>query len=401
MAIDFKNKITFTKDTTLYGHQSLDSDGNPQNAGNGTVKEIVDLAKNETLSSVEESLSTKTIDVSEKATIKELNVSSKATLKEVESGSITPTATDISNLGSASKEFLNGYLKYLSVQYIKFGGKDSDLVGLHNGLYRGACLYDNINGVAGVFSSLADIHTAVSAGDFSNIYIGDYIDTKMTGSYTWTASDDTTSTVSWTNENVRMVVAAIDYYKGRGDSEMSAHHLLLVPEDCFYNTSPMNPSHTTTGSYAGSKMHTLVLPAYATALNTALGGYLKSFRTLLANATGTSVASSGYAGWTGTSNNWAWASTNIRLLSEPMVYGGPVWGSSGYDVGEANQILPYFKLKGDKLVAHRGYKSTSRLYYWLSAVVSSALFAGVDSDGYASCASAGASFGVRPFVLFG
>ena len=277
----------------------------------------------------------------------------------------------------------------------------TDIVGLHNGLYRGECLYDKINDVPGVFSSLADLHTAVNSGDFTNIYVGDYIDTKMTGSYTWTASDGTESTVSWTDEKVRMVVAGIDYYKGRGSSEMTAHHLVLVPEDCFKNTSPMNSSHTTSGGYSGSQMHTTVLPAYATAMNTALGGYLKDFNTLLSNGISTSVISTGYAGYTGASNNWGWVTTKSRLLSEPMVYGGRVWSSSGYDIGEANQILPYFALRPDKLVAHSGYKSTSRCYWWLSAVAGSAYFAFVSYNGFAYDYDAGVSFGVRPLYLFG
>lgn len=277
----------------------------------------------------------------------------------------------------------------------------ADEVGLHNGLYRGECLYDKINDVPGIFASLADLHTAVSGGDFSNIYIGDYIDTKMTGSYTWTASDSTTSTVSWTDEKVRMVVAGIDYYKGRGSSEMTAHHLVLIPEDCFRNTSGMNATHTASGAYAGSQMHTTVLPAYATAMNTALGGYLKDFTTLLANAISTSVVSTGYAGYTGASNNWGWVTTKSRLLSEPMVYGGKVWSSSGYDIGEANQILPYFALKPDKLVAHQGYKSTSRCHWWLSAVAYSTTFCCVGYDGCARCGNAGGSYGVRPLYLFG
>ena len=48
MAIEYKNKITLTKDSVIYGHQSVDDGGFPQNAGNAKVSEILDLAENQT-----------------------------------------------------------------------------------------------------------------------------------------------------------------------------------------------------------------------------------------------------------------------------------------------------------------------------------------------------------------
>lgn len=43
MAIELKNKITFTKNTTIYGHTGLDEGGFPTGAGNSTIGEILDL----------------------------------------------------------------------------------------------------------------------------------------------------------------------------------------------------------------------------------------------------------------------------------------------------------------------------------------------------------------------
>ena len=48
MAIEYKNKITLTKDSVIYGHQSVDDGGFPKNAGNAKVSEILDLAENQT-----------------------------------------------------------------------------------------------------------------------------------------------------------------------------------------------------------------------------------------------------------------------------------------------------------------------------------------------------------------
>ncbi len=45
MAIEYKNKITLTKDSVVYAHQSVDEGGFPKNAGNAKVSEILDLAE--------------------------------------------------------------------------------------------------------------------------------------------------------------------------------------------------------------------------------------------------------------------------------------------------------------------------------------------------------------------
>lgn len=263
-----------------------------------------------------------------------------------------------------------------------------DRTGLHNGIYRGALLYDATTSTAGQFQSISAIHTAVASGDFSNIYIGDYILIKITTSYK-------------SNETVKMVVAGIDTYLHKGDTELTSHHLTLIPEEAFETTASMNGSHTTAGGYAGSAMYTTVLPIYATALNSALGGYMLTFRGLLSKTVNTSAASGAYSAWSGASSDWAWYSINIRLLSEVQVYGTRVLSSSMFDVGAANVQLPYFLLRPDKLVAHRGYGSSSRCNWWLSAVSYSTHFCSVDSDGYADNNGAGTSIGVRPLVLFG
>ena len=57
MAIEYKNKITLTKDSVIYAHQSVDDGGFPQNAGNAKVSEILDLAENQTKENLKGSVS--------------------------------------------------------------------------------------------------------------------------------------------------------------------------------------------------------------------------------------------------------------------------------------------------------------------------------------------------------
>lgn len=296
---------------------------------------------------------------------------------------VYPDSGNTRMLGTEGTPFLG-----VSTKHLYLGGKQCDPAGLHNGIYRGALLYDAVNSTAGVFDSISAIHTAVSGGDFSNIYIGDYILITITTSYK-------------SNEIVKMVVAGINTYLHKGSTEITDNHLVLIPEDCFATTAQMNSSNTTSGGYAGSAMYTTVLPIYATALNSALGGNLLTFTDLLTKTVNTSAASGAYSAWSGASSDWAWYPINIRLMSEVQVYGTRVLSSSMFDVGAANQQLPYFALRPDKLVAHQGYGSSSRCYWWLSAVAYSGHFCGVGGNGFADSYGASNSRGVRPLVLFG
>ena len=258
--------------------------------------------------------------------------------------------------------------------------------GLHNGLYRGACLYDGINSQAGVFSSIDELYNAVHNNDFSKIYTGDYVDVTITSDYG--------------TENVRLAATDPDYYWRREGTELTTHHILFVPEDAFAKTAQMNSSPTTSGGYAGSAMAKTVLPAYATALSNALGGHIISTSHIVSNNMNSNAINQSGGNWTGASIGWGWNTYNIMLLSEVQVYGSIVW-SQGFDIGDACQQLSYFKLRPDKLVCGNGYKATNRCGWWLSGVAGSAYFCVVGGDGVASYYGASDSDGVRPLILFG
>ena len=57
MAIEYKKPITFTKDSTIYGHQSLNEAGFPANPGNGKLSQVLDLSQNQTVGFLEQSIS--------------------------------------------------------------------------------------------------------------------------------------------------------------------------------------------------------------------------------------------------------------------------------------------------------------------------------------------------------
>ena len=252
--------------------------------------------------------------------------------------------------------------------------------GAHNCVYRGKNLTNEY--------TLDEISEKIQANDWSDLYIGDYIEKTMTSSYG--------------TETVRWLFAGFDIYLNRGDTALLKHHIAMIPEDCFATTSYMNSTNITTDSFHGSYMNTTVLPAYASALkdSSCFGSHVTTFRNLEADGVSTSAASAAGAGWTGASNSWAWYDTSLTLLSEVQAYGANCFSSSGYDTGIKNQQLPLFRLCPDKLVAGGGFSSSGRCSWWLASVASSTYFCFVGDGGVANARVASALYGVRPLFLF-
>ena len=240
----------------------------------------------------------------------------------------------------------------------------------HNAVYRGQNL--------GTFTSLAEVETflsdhKVSTGEFEDLYLGDYL-TIQDGTY-----------------NKAWEIVAFDHYLHKGDTDLTTHHIVLMPK-VNLTTSYMNSSNTTSGGYAGSYMHSTVIPTVNTKLTAILGSHLLTRRALLSTSMSTSLASMAGAGNTGAANNWAWSDVKACLASEVEIYGSMVLSSSLYDVGEACEKLPIFNFKGH---------SHEREYFWLRAVCTSTSFCYAHGAGVASCNGASSASGVRPLICVG
>ena len=301
------------------------------------------------------------------------------------------------------RSVLNGLFKLLGdwIYYIQNGGVASysasfdysvgSFVKYNNELYR--CIHANgasttvkaptetaywskIVTLADVTNAFADINltnvdtnaiqTAVSNGDFSKIYIGDYIPATIT----YEGTDYTT--------NYR--VAGINTFKNYGDTALTRNHLVLIPDRLF--DAQMNTSNTTSGGYVGSRMYTTVLPALLNALagssSTPFYGKIISHRELFPNA----------------ENNWAWYDNSLCLLSEMEAYGSRIFASYGNSIGFYAQ-MPLFKLNPDYI------SKFNRTNIWSRSVSSSADFCDAFGTGDASYGGASRSVGVRPRFLFG
>lgn len=227
--------------------------------------------------------------------------------------------------------------------------------GAHNGIYRGMYLGDHVTD---------EQYAAISAGTFEDLYIGDY----------------------WTIGGINYRIAGFDYYLNCGDTATTKHHVVLVPDTCLYNAQ-MNTSNVTTGGYVGSAMYTANLASAKSTIKAAFSGHVLSHRIYLTNAVSNGAPSGG-----------AFCDSEVDLMSEQMVYGGPIFMpmdigsndpySTRHNYRVEKSQLPLFALNHSLI----GIRAT----YWLRDVVTAAYFALVDTDGLANCYYASASFGVRP-----
>ena len=223
--------------------------------------------------------------------------------------------------------------------------------GAHNAIYRGKSLGSSVTTAQ---------YSAISAGTFDDMYIGDY----------------------WTIGGVNYRIAAFDYYLNCGDTSCTKHHVVLVPDTCLYN-HVMNDTNITTGAYVGSKMYTEGLEQAKTSIKAAFSGHVLSKRIYLSNATANGRASVG-----------AWCDSEVDLMCEHMVYGNGVFSP----VSDGTTTPNNYRVEKSQLplFQHEPSRICNRVSWWLRDVISASFFAFVGNDGSADCGNASNSNGVRP-----
>lgn len=223
--------------------------------------------------------------------------------------------------------------------------------GAHNAIYRGKNLGSSVT---------AAQYAEIAAGTFKDMYIGDY----------------------WTIGGVNYRIAAFDYYLNCGDTNTTAHHVVLVPDTNLYS-HVMNDTNITTGAYVGSKMYTEGLEQAKTTIKAAFSGHVLSHRIYLSNATSNGKASAG-----------AWVDSEVDLMCEHMVYGNGVFSP----VSDGSTIPNNYRVEKSQLplFQHEPSRICNRASWWLRDVISAFLFAYVLSGGLAACHHASNSVGVRP-----
>ena len=226
--------------------------------------------------------------------------------------------------------------------------------GAHNAIYRGKSLGSSVTTAQ---------YSAISAGTFDDMYIGDY----------------------WTIGGVNYRIAAFDYYLNCGDTSCTKHHVVLVPDTCLYN-HVMNDTNITTGAYVGSKMYTEGLEQAKTTIKAAFSGHVLSKRIYLSNATANGKESAG-----------AWCDSEVDLMCEHMVYGNGVFSP----VSDGTTVPNNYRVEKSQLplFQHEPSRICNRANWWLRDVISASSFANVNGNGNASYNGARGSIDVRPAFL--
>lgn len=279
------------------------------------------------------------------------------TTADIETGTadkLTVTTADIKNL---SELILSSVIPHTAAS--------------HNAFYRGKDL-------TSYFTS-GNMSTAIAAGTFDDIFPGDYIIKSVTVDGT-------------TYSNVKWIVADLDYHLHRGDTETTAHHVVMIPESNI-GTSKMNNSDTTAGGYQGSYMWGTTIPKYVTGITAAFGSdHVLTHRERLTKQ----MDANSYAGGGGMGNgatvytDGEWVNVSVNIPNEAMMYGHAPFASSGRDTYDCNKQLAAFRY---------GQNFTRTSWCWLRDVASAIYFAIVGGYGEADCYYASNVRGVRPYFL--
>lgn len=216
-----------------------------------------------------------------------------------------------------------------------------------NGLYKGRDLTTVFaDEIAGYTDAWAWIHARITAGNYSGIYVGDYIP------------------ITVKNETVQMQVAGIDVYTNTTDQGLG-HHIDFISRDCFsetvqWNTTNNNNGNATDGSpYMVSNLHTW-LATLSSHLPQAVKNHIVTKRSLMEIRYSASGALTD-------STSWEWKDMGLLWVPhEYEVFGSVVWATKGYGQGQAMQY-PIFAnswLNRIKGAGHGG----SRCHWWLASV---------------------------------
>lgn len=279
----------------------------------------------------------------------------------------------------------------LKLPYIADTTRGNRNAAFHNSIYRGKSL-----GTAITAAQFAQI----SAGTFDDMFIGDY----------------------WTIGGQDWVICDFDYYYRCGDSDISKHHIVLMPRSSMNipagtalygmtettltlldgesaTSKKWNPTNSTAGGYKFSRMRQTIMRAANTIVIGLFGAsHVEAIPVLYPNpsaATDSGLAS-GWAWFNGASGTDTEKSI-CDLLNETQVYGQQVWGqgsefgNAGFEVGTDKFQLSIFAL-------NRNFANI-RAHWWLRSVWSATHAAYVGAGGYANNPSASYADGVRPRFL--
>lgn len=261
---------------------------------------------------------------------------------EKPTASTSPKVTDGSTYYCSDTSKL--YVWYKDQWYEKLALGENGTAGQANSTYGG-------NDITNLYTD-EELANKVSSGDFSGLHIGDYITKKV-------------KVGSNQERELDFVIAGFDYFRGMGDTELIAHHLVMVPDTAFYEAMKMNGTNTTTGGYYGSQAHGIASAAYTAGTGGSLTSIVADYTTFLESALGSTDGT--YEFTRNASGKWEYNGTEVgaNLRVYGITYSGtPVTGDKITLTYAKGYLEPYrqaiYNAFGDEhVIKHRAYLSTS------------------------------------------
>lgn len=293
----------------------------------------------------------------------------------------------------------------------------------HNCMYRGK----NLTNVY----TVEEMYEMVHAGDFSDLYLGDYFTVSITTDLytvfsgttldpnvtyyemggnvlnrTWTETSDT-SRVSgkayFTKKNITqdvdLLYACFGVFPIGFDAYSYAHAAILVPRESLktgksYETGVamamypyvVDSEHKTAGGYCASAIHNATLPCFAKSFKTALNNHIGSHQVLMTNEV-----------TDGKSSYVTATQTELCLMDELQVTGARICSSSYFDVTGSGGRFPIFNYMG------YNFGESSAVAYWTRSIADDNNYVIITPYGGIAPGDARDSTytGIKPYMIFG
>ena len=222
----------------------------------------------------------------------------------------------------------------------------------HNSKYRGNSL--------GAFTD--SYASAVASMQFTDMYVGD----------------------TFTQNGHTYKIGGFDYLFGADNNDNLPPHLLMITD--ILTSRTMNPSDTTRGGFAGSKMWKSYFPTVVKQLQTDFGSHLLTWNEYLTTGVDGDAANQG-----------AFFPVQASMMNTVMYWRSPgqystsASNGTNYNIGIETKQLPIMKLHTDE-------QKNGGNWAWLRDVYASGVFAGA-AGGTAGWDGASDSRVVRAFFL--
>lgn len=170
----------------------------------------------------------------------------------------------------------------------------AEILSNHNSIFRGKCLngnpttmypilpIGNTKSLPGGGYTIEQVMTNIAAGNFTDIYIGDYF-------------------IDANNKVYR--IAGLDTELNKGDPPLTSHHAVIVTDFALTDMS-WNPS-TTAGGYHASAVQSYCDGDGKAVIESVFGAaHVLTVSDFLSSEMDASAISPGYSGWKGAASSW-------------------------------------------------------------------------------------------------